>query len=59
MRQRPSVHDLHRLTGKRKLIELHVDNAHEAAAGEEAGIDMLSCAFDRAFEEFSRLVGRG
>jgi 3-methyl-2-oxobutanoate hydroxymethyltransferase len=42
MRRKPSVHDILQLKGKRKLIELHVDNPEEAAAAEEAGIDILT-----------------
>jgi 3-methyl-2-oxobutanoate hydroxymethyltransferase len=46
MTLRPTVYDMHRLKGQRKLIELHVDSALEAAAGAEAGIDMFSCEHD-------------
>lgn len=43
---RPSVYDLQQLKGKRKLLELHIDNELEASAAEQAGIDMFSCEAD-------------
>jgi 3-methyl-2-oxobutanoate hydroxymethyltransferase len=46
MKHRPSVCDLQQLKGKRKLLELHVDNELEAAAAEQAGIDIFSCEAD-------------
>jgi 3-methyl-2-oxobutanoate hydroxymethyltransferase len=42
MKTKPSVYDLLQLKGKRKLLELHVDNPEEAAAAEEVGIDILT-----------------
>src|SRR5215204_6669072 len=42
MKKKPSVYDLLQLKGKRKLVQLHVDNSEEAAAAEEAGIDILT-----------------
>ena len=41
-----SVHDLRQLKGKRCLTHVHVKSPEEAAAAEEAGIDLLSCSFD-------------
>jgi 3-methyl-2-oxobutanoate hydroxymethyltransferase len=41
-----TVYDLRQLKGKRCLIHVHVKSAQEAAAAEEAGIDLLSCSFD-------------
>jgi 3-methyl-2-oxobutanoate hydroxymethyltransferase len=46
MRKKPSTYDLLKLKGKRKLLELHVDNGLEAAAAEEAGIDIFTCEVD-------------
>ena len=46
MKKRPTVYDLQQLKGKRKFLELHVDNELEAAAAEEAGIDIFSCEAD-------------
>lgn len=46
MKKKLSVYDLQQLKGKRKLLELHVDNELEAAAAEQAGIDIFSCEFD-------------
>ncbi len=43
MRKKPSVYDLLQLKGKKKFLELHVDDEHEAAAAEEAGIDIFTC----------------
>jgi 3-methyl-2-oxobutanoate hydroxymethyltransferase len=44
--KKPSVYDLLQLKGKRKFLELHVDNDLEAAAAEEAGIDIFTCEVD-------------
>ncbi len=44
--KRPTVYDLLQQKGKRKLLELHVDDALEAAAAQEAGIDILTCEVD-------------
>lgn len=41
-----SVYDLRQLKGKRCLTHVHVKSPEEAAAAEEAGIDLLSCSFD-------------
>ncbi len=44
--KKPSVHDLLSQKGKRKILEMHVDDELEAAAAEEAGIEILTCEFD-------------
>jgi 3-methyl-2-oxobutanoate hydroxymethyltransferase len=44
--KRPSVHDLLRQKGRRKFLEMHVDDANEAAAAQEAGIEILTCEID-------------
>jgi len=41
-----TVHDLLTLKGKRCLSHIHVKSPEEAAAAEEAGIDLMSCSFD-------------
>jgi len=41
-----SVYDLRQLKGKSCLTHIHVKSLEEAAAAEEAGIDLLSCSFD-------------
>jgi 3-methyl-2-oxobutanoate hydroxymethyltransferase len=41
MRKKLSIRDLHDLRGQRQLTEVFVSTAEEAAACEEAGIDML------------------
>ncbi len=50
MTDRPSVYDLHRSKGHRKWLQLHVDNAAEAAAAVEAGVVILSCEPDLHLE---------
>jgi 3-methyl-2-oxobutanoate hydroxymethyltransferase len=37
---------LQQLKGKRCLTHIHVKSAEEAAAAEEAGVDLMSCSFD-------------
>lgn len=44
--KKPSVHDLLGQKGKRKFLEMHVDDELEAAAAEEAGIEILTCEVD-------------
>jgi 3-methyl-2-oxobutanoate hydroxymethyltransferase len=44
--KKPSVHDLLSQKGKRKFLEMHVDDELEAAAAEEAGIEILTCEVD-------------
>ncbi len=41
-----TISELRSLKGKRRLTHLHVKSPEEAAAAEEAGIDLLSCSFD-------------
>jgi len=45
-RKRYTVHELRSLKGQRVLTHIHVKSPEEAAAAEEAGIDLLSCPFD-------------
>ncbi|HIG27651.1 MAG TPA: ketopantoate hydroxymethyltransferase [Verrucomicrobiales bacterium] len=47
-RKKYSVRDLRQLKGKRCLTHIHVKSTEEAAAAEEAGIDLMSCSFDSA-----------
>ena len=46
MTDRPTVAALRALKGKRQILTMHVDNAAEAAAGAEAGLDMYTCELD-------------
>lgn len=46
MTSKTNVHDLLKLKGTRKWVQLHVDSAAEAAAAEAAGIVVLSCEAD-------------
>ena len=41
-----TVYDLQQLKGKRCLTHIHVKSPEEAAAAEEAGVDLMSCSFD-------------
>jgi len=41
-----TVYDLLQLKGKRKFLEMHIDDELEAAAAEEAGIHILTCEID-------------
>ena len=45
-RKKYTVFDLQQLKGKRVLTHIHVKSPEEAAAAEEAGIDLMSCSFD-------------
>lgn len=45
-RKRYTVYDLQQLKGKRCLTHIHVKSPEEAAAAEEAGVDLMSCSFD-------------
>ena len=45
-RKKYTVHDLRELKGKRCLTHIHVKSPEEAAAAEEAGVDLMSCSFD-------------
>lgn len=46
MDERPTVVSLRKNKGKRKIITMHVDSAAEAAAAQEAGIEMFTCEVD-------------
>lgn len=41
-----TVHELRKLKGKRQLTHIHVKSPEEAAAADQAGVDLLSCSFD-------------
>ena len=45
-RKKYTVYDLRLLKGKRCLTHIHVKSPEEAAAAEQAGIDLMSCPFD-------------
>jgi 3-methyl-2-oxobutanoate hydroxymethyltransferase len=45
-RKKLSVYDLLQQKGTRKFLEMHVDDELEAAAAEEAGIDIFTCEVD-------------
>ena len=45
-RKKYTVYDLQQLKGKRCLTHIHVKSPEEAAAAEQAGIDLMSCSFD-------------
>ena len=45
-RKKYTVHDLRQLKGKRCLTHIHVKSPEEAAAAEQAGVDLMSCSFD-------------
>jgi 3-methyl-2-oxobutanoate hydroxymethyltransferase len=45
-RKKYTVYDLQQLKGKRCLTHLHVKSPEEAAAAEQAGVDLMSCSFD-------------
>lgn len=45
-RKKYTVRDLQLLKGKRCLTHIHVKSPQEAAAAEEAGVDLMSCSFD-------------
>lgn len=45
-RKKYTVYDLQQLKGKRCLTHIHIKSPEEAAAAEEAGLDLLSCSFD-------------
>jgi len=50
MRKKPTVHDLIELKGKRPMTETFVFDAEEAAAADEAGIDII-CTLTTLFDE--------
>ena len=45
-RKKYTVFELQQLKGKRCLTHIHVKSPEEAAAAEEAGVDLMSCSFD-------------
>jgi 3-methyl-2-oxobutanoate hydroxymethyltransferase len=45
-RKKYTVYDLRQLKGERCLTHIHVKSPEEAAAAEEAGVDLMSCSFD-------------
>jgi len=45
-RKKYTVFDLQQLKGKRCLTHIHVKSPEEAAAAEEAEVDLMSCSFD-------------
>ena len=45
-RKKYTVFDLQQLKGQRVLTHIHVKSPEEAAAAEEAGVDLMSCSFD-------------
>jgi 3-methyl-2-oxobutanoate hydroxymethyltransferase len=45
-RKKYTVYDLQQLKGKRCLTHVHVKSPEEAAAAEQAGVDLMSCSFD-------------
>src|ERR1700759_2414885 len=45
-RKKYTVYHLRQRKGKRCLIHIHVKSPEEAAAAEEAGVDLMSCSFD-------------
>ena len=56
MNRRPTVYDLQSQKGQRKWLQVHVDDAAEAAAAVEAGISILSCEPDHHFEAIRAAV---
>lgn len=50
MQRRLSVYDLRSRKGAKKWLQIHVDNAAEAAAAVDAGIAILSCEPDHTLE---------
>lgn len=50
MNAKPTVYDLHRQKGQRTWLQIHVDNAPEAAAAVAAGIVIVSCEPDHQLE---------
>jgi 3-methyl-2-oxobutanoate hydroxymethyltransferase len=45
-RKKYTVCDLQKLKGRRCLTHIHVKSPEEAAAAEQAGVDLMSCSFD-------------
>lgn len=57
-RKKYNVYELQQLKGKQCLTHIHVKSPEEAAAAEQAGIDLMSCSFDspEAQMRFPRIV---
>lgn len=57
-RKKYTIHELRQLKGRRCLTHIHVKSPEEAAAAEEAGVDLMSCSFDSPESQarFPRLV---
>ncbi len=57
-RKKYNVYELQQLKGKRCLTHIHVKSPEEAAAAEQAGVDLMSCSFDspEAQLRFPRIV---
>jgi len=45
-RKKYTVYELQQLKGQRVLTHIHVKSPEEAAAADEAGVDLMSCSFD-------------
>jgi len=45
-RKKYTIYELQQLKGKRCLTHIHVKSPQEAAAAEQAGVDLMSCSFD-------------
>ena len=58
MRKRPTVADLRALKGKRQLTMLRIFTIDEAAAAEEAGIDIVSLPMELVTHPDYRKVAR-
>jgi 3-methyl-2-oxobutanoate hydroxymethyltransferase len=56
MNHRTTVYDLQSQKGRTKWLQVHVDDADEAAAAVEAGIGILSCEPDHHFEAIRAAV---
>ena len=56
MNPRMTVYDLQSQKGRKKWLQIHVDNVAEATAAVEAGITILSCEPDHHFEDIRAAV---
>jgi 3-methyl-2-oxobutanoate hydroxymethyltransferase len=57
-RASPTVHDLRQWKGRRKLLEMHVDDELEAAAADAAGIDILTCEVEERLPQIRAAAPR-
>ena len=57
-RKKYTIHELRQLKGKRCLTHIHIKSPEEAAAAEQAGVDLMSCSFDSPVAQlrFSSIV---